>query len=97
MRRNKAARLTEAVAELFDIPGRSLPHGMDVEIQNDRDVFAEGCTGIAEYSRDRVVLEGGRMRAVILGDDFELFSFSDGRLCVRGRVRSVELERREGR
>ena len=96
MRKRKRAGKRDAaerLVHLLDIPADVLPWGMDIEIKNDCDVFVNGCTGISEYSKDRVVFNGKGMRVVTEGEDFELYTFADGRVNVSGRVSTVTLER----
>lgn len=86
----------ERAAELFDIPVSALPWGMDIEILNDSDVFVTGCTGISEYTGERVIFGGKGMRVTVEGADFELFTFADGRVKVKGKVDRITLVRGRG-
>ena len=68
---------------------------MDVEIHSDHDVFVDGCKSISEYTKEKVVFCSRKMKVVAEGDDFELYTFSDGRVKVSGRVKTITLVREE--
>lgn len=92
-RRNKLKLTMEKVADFFDVPTSALPWGMDLELRNDRDIYISGCTGIAEYSKHKVVFTGDDMTIIAEGEDFELFTFSDGRIRLSGKIEKIEIKR----
>ena len=83
----------QKLTDLFDIPSSVLPWGMDIEIRNDHDVLVDGCTGITEYTTERIVFRSKGMCAIVEGEGFELYTFADGRVRVSGKVSGVMLKR----
>ncbi len=94
-RRVDVKLIAEKMADFFDIPTSALPWGMDMEIRNDRDLFIGGCTGISEYSENRIIFVGCGMKIRAEGEEFELFTFADGRVRLSGKIDSIFLERTE--
>ena len=92
-RGNKKKLLTEKIADFFDIPVAVFSWGMNFQIQNDRDLFVEGCTGISEYSENRVVFSGKDMEITAEGSDFELYTFADGRVKLSGKLINIHINR----
>ena len=92
-RGHKRKIFAERIAEYFDLPVTIFSWGMNFEVQNDRDLFVEGCTGISEYSDNCVVFSGKDMKIIANGEKFELFTFADGRVKLTGRITSIQIER----
>ncbi len=65
-------------------------------ISSDSELVFYRCTGLKEYNRERIVLDGSDVRAVITGNELELKSFSTSEITVSGRIISVSLERYGG-
>jgi len=89
----KGHGMLQRLTDILDIPSSVLPWGMDIEIRNDHDVLIDGCTGITEYTAERVVFKGKGMSVTVEGEDFELYTFADGRVRVSGKVSGLMLYR----
>ncbi|MBE6708010.1 MAG: hypothetical protein E7578_02050 [Ruminococcaceae bacterium] len=85
--------IVEKITDIFDIPSSVLPWGMDMELRNDKEIFVTGCTGISEYSDNCVIFCGKGMKFICNGTDFELYTFADGRVKLRGTIETVHIER----
>ncbi|MBQ7822521.1 MAG: YabP/YqfC family sporulation protein [Clostridia bacterium] len=54
------------------------------------------CTGLKEYSKERVVLDTDEFVTEIIGNDLELMTFSTSEITVNGRIKSVSFTEHNG-
>lgn len=81
-------RLTEGAEAL---PGRPI-----VELSGDRRVLIEHHFGVKEYGRQRITVAMAYGQAVILGQNLEILRMTRDQLVIRGSIRGISLEGREG-
>lgn len=92
----RGEKMGSAIKNIRDIvlkPVTRMTEGVDIEIIGDRDIFVDGCTGIDEFTDERIVFAGNRVRVIVEGFDFEIFTFADGRIKASGKICKIELER----
>ena len=84
--------LAERAAEWTDLPAEAFAGIPKLTVTGCRYAVVEGHRGISLYSRERIEVEGGRMRLRILGEDLELTAMDRETLVLRGQIFSAEFE-----
>lgn len=92
-RRRRRRRLFDRLMQALDVPCDVMPGNMSLEIIGDSDVIVGGCTAISEYSDEKVILCGTKMRISVIGEQFELSAFADDVVKVSGKVSNIEINR----
>lgn len=64
----------------------------DIHIEGTHEVSVEGCCGILEYQRDRVVLRLKNRTVSVSGQDLTMRSFYGSHILIRGKICSVCFE-----
>lgn len=82
----------ERAAEILDLPIETLPGFPKLTVTGCRQVMIENHKGIFEYERDRIEINGGRVRVRILGDGLDLIAMNKSELLISGQIFSVEFE-----
>lgn len=88
-KRNWMALLAESVR----LEDEALPGEPVVELAGDRRVLIEGHLGVIQYSREIICVKVRYGIVIICGAALELRHMSRERLCVWGRIDSIQLER----
>ena len=88
--------LGEAVASLLEIPVDDVVPVPVFTIRGRREIEAEGCAGILEYTGERVVLDAAGHRFTVTGSCLTLENFTERTLTVRGRIASVSFGGEDG-
>lgn len=70
--------------------------GIDLSIRSDRSVYVDGCIGIDEFCKERVVFLGKGMNVTVNGCGIELYTFENGCIRASGEISCVEITRWEG-
>lgn len=83
-------KLKNALAKIFGEPSMavSIPK---IELYGKRELVMTGCTHIAEFAPDKVILSSPDMSVSIEGDRLELLLLAKKTVAVRGRIDSVSL------
>lgn len=84
----------ERIAEGLDLSEESIPGQPIVELYGESRVLIEHHHGITQYSDTLISVKVSFGCVQVEGDGLELGNMSRERLIVRGRIRSVRLERR---
>ena len=91
---SKEGKIRRFLEETTDLSGEAAPGQSILELLGDNRVLVENHRGVQEYSRERI---GIRMRfgsVCILGCGLELMHMTRDQLVIRGRIDSVQLNRR---
>lgn len=92
-KRKGRGRIFDRLMHALDVPCDALPGNMSLEIIGDSDVIVGGCSGVSEYSGERVVLCSQSMTIGISGDGLELSTFADDIVRITGKVLNIEISR----
>lgn len=68
-------------------------------IMGNRRIEVDGCSGILEYTSDKVTLVAGGERFTVFGDSLTLSDFRFKVLCIRGNIKGAifgEIPGKEG-
>ena len=82
----------ERAAEIFALPAESVAGVPKLTVAGCRYAVVEHHRGISLYSRERIVVEGGRLRLRINGEELELTAMDKSVLIIRGQIYSTEFE-----
>lgn len=82
----------ERAAEILDLPVESVAGVPKLTITGCRYAVVEHHRGISMYSRERIEIEGGRIRLRINGEELELTAMDKSVLIIRGQIFSTEFE-----
>jgi len=88
--------LSEAAAALFEVPVDAVAPMPVFTFRGRREVEAEGCRGILEYTGERVVLSTAEGPFTVTGEGLSLEDFEGSTLRVRGLIRSAAFGNGEG-
>jgi sporulation protein YqfC len=80
------------IAERFELPPEALSGVPKLTLTGSRRVLVENHRGLLEYSRERIEINGGRVRLRLLGEGLELRAMNGSDILVTGDIYSVELE-----
>lgn len=81
--------LSQRILESLDIPVGTFGRVSFIEASGNREINISGCTGLAEYGSERIVLELCDGCMTISGAKLELRSFSGGRVSVSGIISGI--------
>lgn len=73
---------------------RFAPENFTVTLENDRNVWVDGCIAVLVYEDERIVLKLSRRRLTVTGSSLTLEAFSGHELCISGRITGISLEAR---
>jgi sporulation protein YqfC len=79
------------IAERFDLPPEVLPGVPRLTLTGTRRALVENHRGLLEYGRERVEINGGRVRLRLNGEDLELRAMDTGSILITGEIFSVEF------
>lgn len=82
------------LAESVRLEDEAFPGEPVVELAGDRRVLIEGHRGVIQYSREQICVKVGYGVVAISGNGLELRHMSREKLCIRGRIDSICLERK---
>ena len=82
----------ERAAEILELPTESVAGVPKLTVTGCRYAVVEHHRGISLYSRERIVVEGGRLCLRINGEELEMTAMDKSVLIIRGQIYSAEFE-----
>ena len=76
------------VCDMFDKDLLSSPH---IEICGSGKIEIDGCEGVYEYNSDYIKLRLKKGAIIICGSDFEILTFENRLITVRGKISTIEF------
>ena len=73
---------------------RLAPENFTVTLENDKNVWVDGCIAVLVYEEEQIVLKLSRRRLTVTGSALTLEAFSDHEICISGRITGIALEER---
>ena len=73
---------------------RLTPENFTVTLENDKNVWIDGCIAVLVYDDERIVLKLRKRNLTVTGSSLTLEAFSDRELCISGRITGIALEER---
>ena len=91
MQKQKLRRAAEMLAEVLELPESSVSGGLQLECSANREVVADGCTGVLEYTDSVIRLSARDMSQRFSGEGLSIGAMEKGSLVVKGEIRSIEF------
>lgn len=82
-------KFVKKLSEIMSLPVDVMTGIPVFTLRGHEELEADGCTGILEYSPERIVLTMKNERMTVTGDGLLLTDFRNTTLLVRGNIRSV--------
>ncbi len=83
--------LKRKIARSVEFPEESVNGVPDIEIKGGNDCYVSGCVRIIEYTKNRVVFEGGTVHINVAGKDLLVMNYKAGCLRVSGTISNVSV------
>lgn len=85
----------QIISDVFDIPLEGIANVPNTQIIGNTIMNIEGCIGIKKYECEEIILKAKDYTLSILGESLSMLAFSQGRVSVRGIIKSYNIERNE--
>ncbi|MBR4057344.1 MAG: YabP/YqfC family sporulation protein [Oscillospiraceae bacterium] len=82
----------ERASEIFELPAESFAGVPKLTVTGRRYAIVEHHRGLSLYTKERIEVEGGRVRLCISGTDLSLTAMDREVLILRGEILSAEFE-----
>ena len=84
-------KLYEIIAEICEIPADAVFSVPVFVLRGKHELEITGCTGVKEYTGERIVLALKKELFTVTGDMLELTDFSDSVLYIRGNIGAMKF------
>ena len=96
-RKNSIRRkIGEVVAEICEVPAETVCRIPVFVLRGRHELEITGCTGVLEYSHEKIVLSAGKEKLTVIGRQLELCDLYESVLYICGSIRSLEYGSEEG-
>jgi sporulation protein YqfC len=85
--------LEELIADKFDIPLNGIASVPNAQFIGNTQLSIDGCIGIKKYRDDEIIIRSKIYLLKIRGDSLSMMTFSQGRVSIRGYIRSYSIEK----
>ncbi len=85
-------KLSEIISEKFDIPLESLSTVPSAQMIGNTMLSIDGCIGIKKYETAEIIIRSKNYILKIIGEELSMLTFSQGRVCIRGKIFSYNIE-----
>lgn len=66
--------------------------GPRIELFSNKQIVVEGCLGVLEYNENYLKLKLSPYALVLVGENFDVVSFSEQSILVKGKINSLEFD-----
>jgi sporulation protein YqfC len=66
--------------------------GPRIELVANKQIVVEGCLGVLEYNENYLKLRLSSTALILQGENFDVVSFSDQSILVKGKINSLEFD-----
>lgn len=84
--------LGQVISDKFDIPLNGLADVPNAQFIGNSMLSIDGCVGIKKYETDEIIIKSKDYMLKISGESLSMLTFSQGRVSVRGIIRSYSIE-----
>ena len=81
------------ISDIFDIPLDGISDIPNAELIGNTFFNVDGCTGIIKYEKNEIALRSKDFILKIVGEELIVTVFSQGRVSIRGFIKSYEIEK----
>ncbi len=83
----------QIISDIFDIPLDGIADIPNAELIGNTFFNVDGCIGIKKYEKNEIILRCKKYILKISGDELLMTIFSQGRVSIRGFIKSYEVEK----
>ena len=83
----------EFISDKFDIPLNGISAVPQAQFIGNTQLSIEGCVGIKKYKDDEIIIRCKSFILFITGSSLSMITFSQGRVCIRGYIKSYTVEK----
>ena len=83
----------QIISDIFDIPLDGIADIPNAELIGNTFFNVDGCIGIKKYEKNEIILRCKKYILKISGDELLMTIFSQGRVSIRGVIKSYEVEK----
>ena len=96
-RKNSIRRkIGEAAAEIFEVPAETVCRIPVFVLRGRHELEIIGCTGILEYTQEKIILSAGEEKLSVIGKQLEIGDLYETVLYIRGCVDALRYGDEEG-
>ena len=85
--------LNEMISDKFDIPLNGIDSVPNAHFVGNTHLSIEGCIGIKKYDDNEIIIRTKSFILQITGDSLYMMTFSQGRVSIKGYIRTYSIER----
>ena len=85
-------KLSEIISEKFDIPLDTLSSVPNAQMIGNSMLSIDGCIGIKKYETSEIIIRAKSHILKIVGEELSMLTFSQGRVCIRGKILSYNVD-----
>ncbi len=84
--------LAQTITDKLDIPLEGIASVPTTQIIGNTIMSIDGCVGVKKYEPDEIVLRTKEYMLKIGGIELSMLTFSQGRVNIRGEIKSLNIE-----
>ena len=88
---NKKKETIKLFENKSDFIERELISGAHIEMFSNKQISIEGCEGVLDYRDEIIRLKINKSIMMICGTDFDIVSFEEKKIIVKGTICSIEF------
>jgi sporulation protein YqfC len=81
------------ISDVFDIPLEGISNVPSAQLVGNVMLDVDGCIGIKKYEEDEIIIRCKEYLIKITGMSLSMLTFSQGRISVRGVIKTYEIEK----
>lgn len=85
-------KISKIFSESFSVPLESISEIPNAQFTGNKQISIEGCVGIRKYDKNEIVIRCKKHNLSIQGEDLSLQTFTQGRLCIKGKILYYQIE-----
>lgn len=84
--------LDKIVSKVFDVPLDGISNIPCADFIGNTILNIDGCIGIKKYETNEIIIRSKAFLISILGDELTMITFSEGRVSIRGIIKTYSME-----
>ena len=84
--------LDKIISKVFDVPLDGISSIPCANLIGNTILNIDGCIGIKKYETNEIIIRCKTFLLLILGEELTMITFSEGRVSIRGIIKSYSLE-----
>lgn len=88
---NKKKNKFNFVTDNSEFLNQQIIMGSHIELFSNEKLILEGCSSILDYQSEYIKLKLKKGFIIIMGNDFLISSFEEKKICIKGKIFSIEF------